>query len=186
MGLLPPEAKDAAPVTWLLDAALDRSIAFLPFAAGVMTRFERDFYAGDIEDTRLNAAWWALVGRYQGIAPPGDRPETLCDPATKTHINDDPAQYYDYAIATVLKFQLHDHIAREILKQDPHDCNYYGDKEVGAFLRDLLSLGATRDWAAVLREATGQDLTARPLVAYFEPLHEWLREQNRGRAIGWD
>ncbi len=187
VGLLEPEAEKADPVTWLLEAALDKaSVVFLPFSAGVMTRFERDFYTGDVEADGLNAAWWSLVGKLQGIAPPCPRPESLCDPATKTHINDDPGQYYDYAIGTVVKFQLHDHIAREILKQDPRDCNYFGDQRVGDFLRGILSLGATRDWDAVLREATGNGLTARPMVAYFEPLAAWLRDQNRGRRIGWE
>jgi peptidyl-dipeptidase A len=186
VGLLPPSARQADPVVWLLDAALDRSLVFLPFSAGVMTHFERDFYEGKLDDSHLNTGWWSLVGHYQGIAPPGFRPETLCDPATKTHINDDPAQYYDYAIGTVVKFQLHDHIAHSILKQDPHDCNYYGNTQVGDFLREILILGATRDWSAVLREATGEALTARPLVAYFEPLLDWLKEQNRGRKVGWE
>ena len=186
VGLLSDAAAKADPVTWLLDTALDgSSIVFLPFSAGVMTHFERDFYAGTIPDDGLNAAWWALARRYQGIVPPAPRSEDFCDPATKTHINDDPAQYYDYAIATVLKFQLHDHIARNILKQDPHDCNYYGNVEVGKFLRKILELGATRDWDAVLREATGESLTARPLMAYFEPLLEWLKKENRGRKVGW-
>ena len=186
IGLLSDDAAKADPVTWLLESALDRSsIVFLPFSAGVMTHFERDFYAGTIPDDRLNAAWWALAGKYQGIAPPGPRAETLCDAATKTHINDDPAQYYDYAIATVLKFQLHDHIAREILKQDPRDCNYFGNPAVGKFLREILALGATRDWDAVLKEATGESLTARPMMAYFAPLLSWLKEQNRGRKVGW-
>jgi peptidyl-dipeptidase A len=185
MGLLTPEAEKADTVTWLLDAALDRSITFIPFSAGSMTHFERDFYAGAIGADRLNAGWWDIVGLFQGIAPPGPRPENLCDAATKTHINDDAAQYYDYAIGTVLKFQLHDHIAREILKQDPRDCNYYGNKKVGDFLRGILSLGATRDWNAVLREVTGEGLTARPMVAYFEPLLGWLKDQNRNRKIGW-
>jgi peptidyl-dipeptidase A len=186
IGLLPPEAKTADPAQWLLDTALDgSSIVFLPFSAGTMTRFEADFYSGKIPDGALNSAWWSLVGKYQGIAPPGERPETLCDPATKTHINDDPAQYYDYAIATVLKFQLHDHIAREILKQDPRECNYYGSAKVGDFLRSILRLGATRDWNAVLKEATGQGLTARPMVAYFAPLMDWLVERNKGRTVGW-
>jgi peptidyl-dipeptidase A len=150
-----------------------------------MTNFERDFYAGKVSDNALNSAWWKLVARYQGITPPGDRPESLCDPATKTHINDDAAQYYDYAIGTILKFQLHDHICRAILKQDPHDCNYFNNKEVGKFLRDLLSLGGTRDWNAVLREATGSGLSAQPMVNYFEPLMAWLKEKNKGRKVGW-
>ncbi|AMV39173.1 M2 family metallopeptidase [Planctomyces sp. SH-PL62] len=186
VGLLTPEAEAAPATTFLLSSALEgSSIVFLPWSAGVMTRFERDFYAGTIADDSLNAGWWERVGKYQGIAPPGERPETLCDAATKTHINDDPAQYYDYAIGTVLKFQLHDHIAREILKQDPRECNYFGNAKVGDFLRSILRLGATRDWNAVLREATGEGLTARPLVAYFEPLREWLEVENKGRASGW-
>ncbi len=186
IGLLSDAAAQADPITWLLESALDRSsVVFLPFAAGVMTHFERDFYAGTIPDDGLNAAWWKLAGKYQGMAPPADRGELGCDAATKTHINDDPAQYYDYAIATVLKFQLHDHITREILKQDPHDCNYYGNPAVGKFLRDILALGATRDWDAVLKEATGQSLTAEPMMTYFAPLLTWLEEQNAGRKVGW-
>lgn len=187
VGLLSPEAEKADPILFLLDSALDgASIIFTPFAAGTMTQFERGFYEGTIPDDKLNAAWWDLVGRYQGVEPPGPRPEEgLCDPATKTHINDDPAQYYDYAIGTIIKFQLHDHIAREILKQDPRDCNYFGNKEVGAFLKGILEPGATRDWNAVLRESTGQGLSAEPMVRYFEPLMAWLTEQNRGRRVGW-
>jgi peptidyl-dipeptidase A len=186
VGLLAPEAEKADQVQWLLDTALDgASIVFLPFSAGTMTRFEADFYSGKVPDDRLNTAWWDHVGKYQGIIPPSDRPESLCDAATKTHINDDPGQYYDYAIGTVLKFQLHDHIAREILKEDPRECNYFGNKKVGDFLKSILSLGATRDWNAVLKEATGQGLTAKPMVAYFEPLLGWLKDQNKGREVGW-
>ena len=186
VGLLTPEAEKAPAITFLLDTALQgASVVFLPWSAGTMTHFERDFYAGTILDTGLNASWWKHVGYFQGIVPPADRPETTCDAATKTHINDDPAQYYDYAIGTVIKFQLHDHIAREILHQDPRECNYYGNKRVGEFLRGILGLGATRDWNAVLREATGEGLTARPLVAYFQPLLAWLQHENQGRQVGW-
>jgi len=187
VGLLTAQAGNADAVTFLLDTALDgSSVVFLPWSAGVMTHFERDFYAGKISDGALNAAWWALVGQYRGIAPPGERPETLCDAATKTHINDDPAQYYDYAIGTVIKFQLHAHIARNILQQDPRECDYYGDKRVGDFLRGVLGLGATRDWNAVLREATGEGLTARALVDYFAPLAEWLKKENQESTVGWN
>jgi hypothetical protein len=40
-----------------------------------------------------------------------------------------PACYYSYAMAQALLFQLHHHIAREILKQDPHDTDYSGHRE---------------------------------------------------------
>jgi peptidyl-dipeptidase A len=88
VGPLTAEAEKAGAVTFLLDTGLDgSSVVFLPWSAGVMTHFERDFYAGKISDSALNAGWWEFVGRYRGIAPPAERSETLCDAATKTHIN---------------------------------------------------------------------------------------------------
>ena len=39
----------------------------------------------------------------------------------------------------MLLFQLHDHIAREILHEDPRNTNYYGQRAVGDFLRTLLA-----------------------------------------------
>src|SRR5437870_12686561 len=81
------------------------------------------------------ARWWKYVSDFQGIEPPSPRGEEFCDAATKTHINDNPAYYYNYAFATVFKFQLHDYIARKILHQPPQSCNYADNKEVGAWLR---------------------------------------------------
>jgi len=48
-----------------------------------------------------------------------------------------------------------------------------------------MKVGATRDWRQLIRQATGQDLSARPMLEYFEPLLAWLKEQNRGRQVGW-
>jgi peptidyl-dipeptidase A len=86
----------------------------------------------------------------------------------------------------VLKFQLHDYIARKILHQPPQSCNYAGNKEVGAFLQKILAKGGTEDWRKVLKDATGEDLSTRAMVDYFQPLMSWLQEQNKGRKIGWD
>ncbi|HXA10096.1 MAG TPA: M2 family metallopeptidase, partial [Chthoniobacterales bacterium] len=46
--------------------------------------------------------------------------------------------------------------------------------------------GGTEDWRKVLKEATGEDLSTRAMVDYFQPLMAWLEEQNKGRKIGWD
>ena len=110
------------------------------------------------------------------------RGEDSCDACTKTHVNDDPAQYYDYAVATVLKYQLHDHIARKILGVDPHEASYYGRKDVGDFLRSILEKGQTEDWRTLLKEATGEDLSTRAMVEYFRPLTEYLERANAGRS----
>jgi len=178
-GLVPPNAQVDS-MAQLLQEALS-SVVFIPFAAGTMTRFEHALYAERLPADRFNAKWWELVRQYQGIVPPSPRDERWADGLTKTHINDDPAQYYDYALSYALLFQLHDHIARQILHQDPHDTDYYGHREVGDFLKRLMAPGATRPWREVLRETTGHELDGKAMVEYFEPLYVWLQEQNRGR-----
>jgi peptidyl-dipeptidase A len=185
VGVLPAD-KQVEVIPFLLNEALAETIPFIAWSAGVMSHWEADLYEKDLPPAEYNSRWWRHVRDYQGIEPPGPRGEELCDPATKTHINDDPAQYYDYAIATVLKYQLHDHIARKILRQDPRSCNYYDRKDVGDFLRSILSLGATRPWRQVLREATGEDLSTRAMMEYFGPLQEWLAKENAGRKVGWE
>ena len=187
-GILPADYQPDE-IAVLLNDALTHSIPFLFWASGTMTHWEADVYAKNLPATEWNRRWWEHVANFQGVEPPagaGSRGEKFCDAATKTHINDNPCYYYSYAIATVLKFQFHDHIARKILHQPPQRCNYLGSRETGDFLRKMLAKGGTQDWRIVLREATGEDLSTRAMVEYFKPLLAWLQDQNKGRPIGWD
>ncbi len=178
-GLAPKGAKVDAMKQMLAEAL--NYVVFIPFSAGTMTQFEHALYTDKLPPDQFNAKWWELAAKYQGIAPPTKRDETYADGLTKTHINDDPAQYYDYALSYALLFQMHDHIARQILKQDPHNTDYYGSKATGDFLRTLMAPGASRDWRDVLKETTGHSLDAQAMVDYFKPLYDWLVEQNKGR-----
>ena len=60
------------------------------------------------------------------------------------------------------------------------------NKQVGAWLNNILKKGGTEDWRKVLKEATGEDISTRAMMEYFKPLMTWLEEQNKGRQIGWD
>jgi peptidyl-dipeptidase A len=175
-----PADAEVDAIAQLLQEALNY-IVFMPFSAGTMTRFEHALYAEGLPADRFNAKWWELVRRYQGVVPPGPRGEEYADAITKTHISDDPGQYYDYAISYALLFQLHEHIAREILRQDPHDTDYWGSMETGDFLRQIMAPGMSRSWRDVLQETTGRGLDAQAMVEYFQPLYEWLVEGNAGR-----
>ena len=150
-----------------------------------MTHFEYDFYEGKLPAGEVNRRWWQHALKYQGMVPPSPRGEEFCDACTKTHIIDHPAEYYDYAIATLIKFQMHDYIARKILQQDPHRCNYAGNRQVGAWLQEILSLGQTRDWRQVLKEKTGEEFSSRAMLEYFRPLAEHLKKENAGAKPGW-
>lgn len=176
IGVLPEDRK-LDQTQLLLNEALDNAVVFIPWSAGVMTRFEYDLYEDNLSIDEFNARWWELVDEYQGIVPPAERGEEYCDGCTKTHVIDDPAQYYDYALGFLIKYQLHDYIARQILHQDPHSCNYYGNEEVGEWLMSMMRLGATRDWREVLREATGEEISSRAMLEYFQPLREYLESQ---------
>lgn len=180
IGLIPEGAKTNE-IQALLKEALNY-VAFIPWSAGVMTRFEHDLYAENLPQNQFNQRWWELKAKYQGIAPPSQRGEEYCDAASKTHISDDAAQYYDYALSFAIMFQIHNHIAKNILKEDPRATNYYGNKEVGEFLHELLSVGATRDWRELMRETVGEDISARAMLEYFEPLMVFLKELNEGKS----
>ena len=184
-GILPNDFK-ADKTAFLLDDALARSIPFIFFSAGVMPHWEADVYANNLPPDQWNARWWKYVGEMQGIEPPSPRGEEFCDAATKTHINDTPAYYYNYAFATVFKFQLHNYIARKILHEPPQSCNYADNKQIGTWLNSILKKGATQDWRKVLKQATGEDISTRAMAEYFKPLQSWLEEQNKGRQIGWE
>ena len=177
--LIPANAK-ADELQLLLKDALNY-VVFIPFSAGVMSEFEHDLYKNNLPKDQYNKRWWELCEKYQGMTPPAPRGEEYCDAASKTHINDDAAQYYDYALSYIILFQLHDHIATKILQQDVHATNYFGNQAVGDFLRDIMRPGASRDWREVLREKTGEDLSARALLKYFEPLTAYLQTVNQGR-----
>jgi peptidyl-dipeptidase A len=186
VGVLPESTKvdDRAA---LLDEALESAIPFIQWSAGTMAHWERDFYSANLPPEEIQSRWWKYVAEFQGVEPPSNRNgmNDHCDACSKTHINDLPAQYYNYALSTVIKYQMHDHICKKILKQDPHSCNYYGHKEVGDFLKSIMKQGALRPWRDVLKEATGEPLSTRALVEYFKPLDPWLDQELKGQAVGW-
>ncbi len=184
LGLLAPGEK-LDQTQWLLNEALTEAIVFIPWSAGVMTSWEHDFYEGNLPADQLNQRWWFYMEKYLGIAPPTPRGEAFCDAATKTHINDNPAYYFNYALAFAIKYQFHEHLAKNILKQDPHACNYSGNREAGRFLQNILKLGATRDWRQILQENLGTGISARAMLEYYQPLRQYLQEQNQGRDAGW-
>ncbi|GAB4145128.1 MAG: M2 family metallopeptidase [Bacteroidia bacterium] len=179
LGLVDPATKVDS-IQNLLKEAL-RYVVALNWQAGTMSEFEYELYAKNLPADQYNKRWWEIVQREQGIVPPYLRGENYCDAATKTHIIDDPAQYYDYALSTVLMFQFHDYISKNILHQDPRNTNYYGNKGIGEFIGGLMKSGGVGDWRALLREKTGSDLTAKPMLDYFSPLMNWLKEVNKGR-----
>ncbi|MBS2022019.1 MAG: M2 family metallopeptidase, partial [Deltaproteobacteria bacterium] len=67
-----------------------------------------------------------------------------------------------------------------------HECNVYGSKEAGAKLKAMLALGASKPWQEAMFAMTGsREIDAGPMLEYFKPLQDWLKEQNKGQTCGW-
>lgn len=182
VGVLPDEAENGSSEELALLKEALNYIVFIPWSAGVMTLFEHELYANELPPDQFNRTWWDLKQTYQGIVPPAPRDETFCDAGSKTHISNDAAQYYDYALSYVILFQLHDHIASKILEQNPRATNYYDNQQVGEFLRSIMQSGSSRDWREVLRATTGESLNASAMLNYFAPLMAYLQKVNQGRT----
>ncbi len=52
-----------------------------------------------------------------------------------------------------------------------------------------ISLGNSVPWPDALETLTGErEMSARPILEFFKPLHKWLEEKNKenGDVPGWD
>ncbi|AKD01925.1 M2 family metallopeptidase [Pontibacter korlensis] len=178
----PPQADESKPedkMQQLLKEALTY-VTLIPYAAGVMSEWEYELYANKLSENQLNKRWWELVKKYQGITPSAIGKDSI-DPVTLAGIQTGATPSYDHALSCVIMFQLQEHLAKHVLKQDLYTANYYGSKAVGGFLYTIMASGATADWKELLEEKTGESISARAMVTYFQPLLVYLKEKNKGR-----
>jgi peptidyl-dipeptidase A len=178
---VPPESAD---IPLLLHTALDK-IAFLPFGL-LIDKWRWQVYSGQVTPEHYNSAWWALREKYQGVAPPVARTEADFDPGAKYHIPGN-VPYMRYFLARVYQFQFYRAMCQAAGYKGPlNRCSVYGSKEAGARLNAMLSMGQSKPWPEALKVMTGSDKAdASAIVEYFQPLLDWLKEQNKGEKEGW-
>ena len=178
---VPDASKDTG---LLLRQAMDK-VAFLPFGL-LVDKWRWGVFDGSITPANYNQAWVGLKQQYQGIVPPVPRSEQDFDPGAKFHIPGN-TPYARYFLARILQFQFYKAACDMAGWKGPlHRCSFYGNKEVGQRLDQMLSMGASRPWPEALQVFTGtREMSARPMLEYFAPLQAWLEEQNRGKQCGW-
>ncbi|HYO78181.1 MAG TPA: M2 family metallopeptidase [Thermoanaerobaculia bacterium] len=184
IGLLDKEPPASADIPLLLRDALDK-LAFFPFGI-LMDKWRWGVFSGQITPANYNKAWWELRRQYQGIAPVGNRGEEFFDPGSKYHIAAN-VPYARYFLARILQFQFHRALCQQSGYKGPlNRCSIYGNKEAGARLDKMLTMGMSRPWPDALEALTGQrEMDATAVVDYFRPLLDWLEVQNRGKQCGW-
>jgi peptidyl-dipeptidase A len=168
----------------LLRQAMDK-VAFLPFGL-LVDKWRWGVFDGSITPANYNTAWVDLKKQYQGVVPPVERPANAFDPGAKYHIPGN-TPYTRYFLARILQFQFYQAACKRAGWKGPlHRCSFYGNKEVGAKLNAMLSMGASKPWPDALKVFTGtSEMSAKPMLEYFAPLKKWLDQQNKGKPTGW-
>jgi peptidyl-dipeptidase A len=189
IGLLEKLPAPELDIPILLKQALDK-VAFLPFGL-LVDQWRWKVFAGEIRPENYNRSWWEMRRNYQGVAPPSEPSESHFDPGAKYHVAAN-VPYMRYFLAALLEFQFYRALCRESGYQGRRDCgplhrsSFYGSKQAGRKLNQMLELGASEPWPDALEKLTGsRQLDAGALLEYFEPLSQWLDEQNRGESPGW-
>ena len=168
----------------LLRQAMDK-VAFLPFGL-MVDKWRWGVFDGSTTPANYNASWAALKQQYQGIVPPVARSESDFDPGAKFHIPGN-TPYARYFLARLLQFQFYKSACDISGWKGPlHRCSFYGNKEVGRRLNEMLAMGASKPWPDALEAFTGtRDISGKPMLEYFAPLQVWLEQQNAGKQCGW-
>jgi len=132
----------------------------------VMLRFEQQMYADPSQN--LNDLWWNLVEKYQMVKRPKGR--DLPDYAAKIHVVSAPAYYHNYMMGQLFACQVHESIAKNILKsKDVPNAFYTDNKDVGRYMIEkVFTPGATLSWNELTKHATGADLNAKAFAAEFK------------------
>ncbi len=130
----------------------------------VMVRFERALYKNPDQD--LNTLWWDLVEQYQHVRRPEHR--NAPDWAAKIHLAQVPVYYHNYQLGELAASQINHAIATNVLRATGIHPSYARHPEVGAFLKDrLFAPGDSLRWDELMRQATGEPLTAKYFALEF-------------------
>ncbi len=160
MELIDPDLAErlAAPVEKELQSAMLFSARWIQ----VMAHFERAMYAEPNQD--LNALWWQLVERFQGLTPP-PRPPGAADYAAKIHVVAAPVYYHNYLYGECFASQIDARLHTEVLRGEP---TYVGNKGVGAWLtKHIFEPGAGSHYDELARAATGEAVGSRAFAEQF-------------------
>ena len=130
--------------------------------AMVMRGFEKELYADPGQD--LNALWWKLVERYQGLSAP-ERPAGAADYAAKIHVVSAPVYYHNYMLGECFASQIDEQLRAEVL--NGHS-TYCGETRVGDWLVErIFRPGASYHYDELAQRATGSAVGPEAFASQF-------------------
>jgi len=187
LGLLSDNTPDKKQdINFLLSQALI-TVSTIPYHL-VNDKWRWDIFSGKIPVEKWNSHYWDLKKKLVGVSPSIERSPEDLDVTTIYHV----AQDFDmmrYFTRTILQFQFLESLCKESGHTGPlHRCDFSGSKKAGAKLAEMLAMGSKKPWPVALKKLTGTEkMSTRPILQFFEPLHAWLKEENKknGDKPGW-
>lgn len=130
--------------------------------AMVMRGFEQELYRDPGQD--LNALWWSLVERYQGLRAP-ERPAGAADFAAKIHVVSAPVYYHNYLLGECFASQIDERLRAEVLDGR---ATYCGEPAVGSWLANrIFQPGALLHYDELAEAATGSRVGPEAFATQF-------------------
>uniref|UniRef100_A0A671WQS0 Angiotensin-converting enzyme n=2 Tax=Sparus aurata TaxID=8175 RepID=A0A671WQS0_SPAAU len=189
LGLLAPDFAydEQTEINFLLKQALT-IVATLPFTY-MLEEWRWQVFEGNIPKDEWMKQWWEMKRELVGVAEPYPRDETYCDPPALFHVSGDYS-FIRYFTRTIYQFQFQ----KALCDAANHTgalstCDITNSKEAGTKLREMLELGRSQSWTKALHTISGDTrMDARPLLDYFQKLHDWLKADNakHNRMVGWN
>lgn len=173
-------------INFLLKQALT-IVATLPFTY-MLEEWRWQVFAGNITKDEWMKRWWEMKRELVGVVEPVPRDETYCDPPALFHVSGDYS-FIRYFTRTIYQFQFQ----KALCDAAGHtgslsSCDITNSKTAGEKLRNMLELGRSQSWTRALQTISSDvRMDARPLLDYFQKLHDWLIAENKKhkRTVGW-
>lgn len=187
IGLLPSNFQEDSEteINFLLKQALT-IVGTLPFTY-MLEKWRWMVFEGEIPKEQWMKKWWEMKRNIVGVVEPLPHDETYCDPAVLFHVSND-FSFIRYYTRTIYQFQFQAALCQAAKHDGPlHKCDIANSTEAGQKLFNMLSLGNSEPWTLALENVTGaRNMDVKPLLNYFQPLFDWLKEQNRNSFVGWN
>ena len=161
-------------------------IAFLPFGR-LIDQWRWKVFAGEITPANYNSSWWELRAPLPGRSPRRCRaarptstraPSTTSRPTPRTRATSCPSSCSSSSTRRCAR--------------PPATTGRCTSAPTTATpppapsSPQMLQLGASVPWQDALEKLTGsRDIDAGAITEYFQPLLQWLAEQNKGQQCGW-
>ncbi|CAB3400705.1 unnamed protein product [Caenorhabditis bovis] len=178
------EIKDSIIINKLYKEALE-SFTKLPFTIAA-DQWRYELFEGKIPTAKMNDRWWEIRKTYEGVRSPQPYNVSNLDALIHHAVSQVHSPAAKTLISYVLKFQILKALCPEgtilsegcILSEDTTEK-----------LRETMMLGSSVTWIKALEMITGKgELDGQPLLEYYEPLINWLRNTNEidQVVIGWN